>query len=135
MQQTNASFFTSPCNRKALSINYSQCHMLIYIKDYTETMGLQYLRGPHPPPNIPRSKYARFTPNKNMKITIEANKNVVNYSDMTLDLNTEKQYPFMKLRNVPPYVHTKNNHPLSDKEAFNKAALMYQAAPDKSGYT
>ena len=46
-----------------------------------------------------------------LKITIEANKKVVNFLDITLDLNTEKFKPYSKPSNTPRYVHSKSNHP------------------------
>ena len=87
-----------------------------------------------------------------LKITVEANKKVINYLDVTLDLNSGKHYPFMKPGDVPTYVLAKSNHPLcilkripesvnqrlsdisSDESAFKNAVPPYQAALDKSGY-
>ena len=100
-----------------------------------------------------KKQICKFFADKNLKITIEANKKVVSYLDVTLDLNTGNQYPFIKPENVPSYVHAKSNHPpsitkripeninqrlsniSSDEEAFNKAAPKYQEALNKSGYT
>ena len=100
-----------------------------------------------------KKQICKLFADKNLKITIEANKKVVNYLDVTRDLNTGKHYPFLKPGNVPSYVHAKSNHPpniikripeninqrlsniSSDEEVFNKAAPAYQAALDKSGYT
>ena len=48
-----------------------------------------------------------------LKITIEANKTIVNFLDVTLDLQSGKHYPFTKEGNVPLYVHKKSNHPPS----------------------
>ena len=87
-----------------------------------------------------------------LKITIEANKKVVNFLDVTLNLNTGKFHPYSKPNNTPLYVHNKSNHPpttlrniplainkrlteiSSDEESFRLASQTYQAAPDKSGY-
>ena len=89
----------------------------------------------------------------NLKITIEANKKVVNFLDVTLDLNTEKFKPYSKPSSTPLYVHSKSNHPpniiknipesvnrrlseiSSDEAVFNEAATPYQDALHKSGYT
>ena len=89
----------------------------------------------------------------NLKITIEANKKVVNFLDVTLDLNTEKFKPYSKPSNTPLYVHSKSNHPpniiknipesvnrrlseiSSDEVVFNEAATPYQDALHKSEYT
>ncbi|KAK3739663.1 hypothetical protein QZH41_014203 [Actinostola sp. cb2023] len=88
-----------------------------------------------------------------LRITIEANKKVVNFLDVTLDLNTEKYKPYAKPTNIPLYVHSKSNHPhniiknipesinrrlsdiSSDEDVFNEAAPVYQEALRKSGYT
>ena len=88
-----------------------------------------------------------------LRITIEANKKVVNFLDVTLDLNTEKFKPYSKPTNTPLYVHSKSNHPpniiknipdsinrrlsdiSSDEHVFNEAAAPYQEALSKSGYT
>ena len=87
-----------------------------------------------------------------LKITVEANKKVVNFLDVTLDLNTEKFKPYSKTSNTPLYVHSKSNHPpniirnipesvrrrlseiSSDKFLFNETATPYQDALYKSGY-
>ena len=90
-----------------------------------------------------------------LKITIEANKKVVNFLDVTLNLSSGKHMPYNKPNNIPLYVNKKSNHPpriidnipqsitcnrrLSeisyDEESFNKAAPIYQKALNNSGYT
>ena len=88
-----------------------------------------------------------------LKITIEANKKVVNFLDVTLDLNTGKFRPYAKSLSTPLYVHSQSNHPpkilenipeainrrlcsiSSDEDVFNEAAPPYQEALRKSGYT
>ena len=87
-----------------------------------------------------------------LKITIEANKTIVNFLDVTLDLQTGKHYPYTKEGNVPLYVHKKSNHPpsilknipdainkrlseiSSDRQCFDNAKTVYQEALNKSGY-
>ena len=114
--------------------------------------GLAISHGPPRNTEHTKKQICKLFTDKNLKITIEANKKVINYLDVTLDLNTGKHYPFMKPGNVPSYVHAKSNHPpniikripeninqrlsniSSDEEAFNKAAPTYQAALDKSGH-
>ena len=86
-----------------------------------------------------------------LKITIEANKSIVNFLDITLDLQSSKHYPYTK-GNVPLYVCKKSNYPPSilknipdsinkwlseislDRECFDKAKPMYEEALYKSGY-
>ena len=89
----------------------------------------------------------------NLRITIEANKKVVNFLDVTLDLTTQTYKPYSKPTTTPLYVHSKSNHPpciiknipeainkrlseiSSDEEVFKKAAPPYQEALRKSGYS
>eukprot|EP00745_Piridium_sociabile_P013986 TRINITY_DN2060_c0_g1_i4.p1 TRINITY_DN2060_c0_g1~~TRINITY_DN2060_c0_g1_i4.p1 ORF type:complete len:436 (-),score=96.63 TRINITY_DN2060_c0_g1_i4:282-1589(-) len=91
--------------------------------------------------------------NHNMKITIEANKKVVNYLDITLDLKKNTFKPFKKPNDVPLYVNMKSNHPPSvkrnipkginkrlstlsaSKAVFNEAAKDYQQALKSSGHS
>ena len=47
-----------------------------------------------------------------LKITSEAKKKV-NFLDVTLNLSTCKYQPYSKPNNIPFYVHSKSNHPLS----------------------
>ena len=88
-----------------------------------------------------------------LKITVEANKKVVNFLDVAFGLNTGKFKPYWKPTNTPLYVHNKSNHPRSrirnipesvnrrlseissDEEVFNEAATPYQEVLRKSGYT
>ena len=87
-----------------------------------------------------------------LKITIEANKKVVNFLEVTLNLANGKHLPYNKPGNIPLYVNKKSNHPpriienilksinkrLSeisiDENSFSKAAPLYQKALDDSGY-
>ena len=87
-----------------------------------------------------------------LKITVEANTTKVNFLDVTLDLRSEKFYPYMKEGNIPLYVHKESNHPpsilknipksinkrlpeiSSDKESFDSAKGVCQEALNKSGY-
>jgi len=48
---------------------------------------------------------------REQKITIQANKKVVNFLDVTLDLNTGKFRPYAKPLSTPLYVHSESNHP------------------------
>ena len=88
-----------------------------------------------------------------LRTTIEANKKIVNFLDVTLDLNTEKFKPYSKPANTLLYVHSKSNHPPNiirnipesinrrlseisyDEDVFKEAAPPYQEALLKSGYS
>ena len=87
-----------------------------------------------------------------LKITIEANKKIVNFLDVTLNLSTGKYQPYSKPNNIPLYVHSKSNHPpgilrniplsinkrlteiSSDEASFQHASQQYQEALQNSGY-
>ena len=74
-----------------------------------------------------------------LKTTIEANKKIVNFLDVTLHLANGKYLPYNKPGNIPRYVNKKSNHPpliienipksinkrLSE-DSFSKAAPLYQ---------
>ena len=87
-----------------------------------------------------------------LKITIKANKSIVNFLDITLDLHSGKHYPFTKEGNILLYVQKKSKHPPSilknipdsinkqlseislDQNSFDNAKTVYQEALYKSGY-
>ena len=84
-----------------------------------------------------------------LRITIEVNKKVVDFLNLTLDQNSGQYMPYMKLNNKLQYVNTKSNHPpavlkniplgvnkrlseiSSNEEIFHRAAPVYQKALDK----
>ena len=49
--------------------------------------------------------------NYGLKITIEANKKIVDFLNVTLNLSTRKYQPYSKSNNVPLYVHSESNQP------------------------
>ena len=81
-----------------------------------------------------------------LKITIEANKKVVNFLDVTFNLRNRCYKPFMKPNNKLSYVHQQSSHPpallkniplninkrlisiASSKEVLNKSIAPYQKA-------
>lgn len=87
-----------------------------------------------------------------LKITVETNLKLVNYLDVTLDLNTGIYKPYKKPNDTLRYVNEKSNHPpqiiknipkavgkrisdlSSNKESFDDAARDYNAALKSSGY-
>ena len=87
-----------------------------------------------------------------LKITIEANKKIVNFLDVTFDLSSGNYKPYMKPNNKLLYVHRLSNHPpallknipgninkrltdiSSNEQVFNEAIPPYQQALDGSGY-
>ena len=87
-----------------------------------------------------------------LKITIEANKKVLNFLDVTFDLSSGTYKPYMKPNNKLLYVHRLSNHPptllknipqninkrltniSSDEQVFNEAIAPYQQPLEESGY-
>ena len=87
-----------------------------------------------------------------LQITIESNKKVIDYLDVTLDLSRNTYSPYMKPGNKPIYINVHSNHPPSvikavphginkrlveisaNEEEFNKAKPIYQEALRNSGY-
>ena len=88
----------------------------------------------------------------NLKITIEANKKVVDYLDISLDLNTGLYKPYSKPNNKVLYVHKESNHPpailkniplninnrlaaiSSNQTVFEQSIKQYDEALKESGY-
>ena len=88
-----------------------------------------------------------------LKITTEANSQVVNFLNITLNLSNGIFKPFMKDNDTPTYVHNKSNHPQTvlkniplgvnrrlskisaNESVFNAAAPPYQEALKKSGFS
>ena len=87
-----------------------------------------------------------------LDLSIEANKTVINFLDITLDLSTGQYRPYMKPNNEIKYVSNLSNHPPAvtknlpkninnrlsklsiDEETFNAASPPYQTALNDSGY-
>ena len=102
--------------------------------------------------DILKKKICKVFADNNLRVTIEANMKVVNFLDITLDLESELYKPYMKENHTPTYVHSQSNHPplvlrniplgvnkrlskiSSNKEVFDKASKPYQEALRKSGY-
>ena len=78
-----------------------------------------------------------------LRITIDANKKIFNFLDVTMDLNKGTYQPYLKPDNKPLSVHSESNHPpsitknipvafnkrlnelSSNKEAFDEASPAY----------
>ena len=87
-----------------------------------------------------------------LKITIDVNMTVVNFLDITLDMEAGTFRPYMKPNNTPLYVHKQSNHPPTilkqiplavnkrlssishSAVQFDQAAPPYQEALARSGY-
>ena len=101
---------------------------------------------------LKKKEICRIFKEHNLSITIEANLKVVNFLDVTLDLNTETYKPYMKPNNRILYINKQSNHPpsiirnipaavnkrlcsISSSEAeFSAAIPPYQEALAASGF-
>ena len=87
-----------------------------------------------------------------MDVIIECNMKIVNYLDVTFNLNDGTYRPYQKPDNIIQYMHVESNHPpnnikqnpktiekrlsqLSSKEEiFNESAPFYKDKLHQSGY-
>ena len=99
-----------------------------------------------------KKEICRIFNNNGLRITIEANKQIINFLDVTFNLNRTTYQPFTKPNTSLQYVHRESDHPpiitknipaginkrllslSSDKASFDQAAHPYQKALDESGY-
>ena len=61
--------------------------------------------------DILRKKIEKIFKENGLNITVEANKEVINFLDVTLDIRDGSFKPFTKENNVTKYVHIDSNHP------------------------
>ena len=87
-----------------------------------------------------------------LKITAESNLRIVNFLDVTFDLNNGKYRPYRKPNDEPLYINRYSNHPpsiirqlptsinkriallSSDEQTFMESAPAYQNALDRSNF-
>lgn len=87
-----------------------------------------------------------------LKIVIECNKKIVNFLDITLNLDNGTFKPYSKPDNIIQYIHTQSNHPpnvikqipitieqrlsehSSNEQIFNEVAPIYEKALKESGH-
>lgn len=99
-----------------------------------------------------RKDIIKFFADLGLKITIEINLKTTNFLDITLDLATERYYPYRKPNDRPLYVHRQSNHPpailrnlpasisrrltdiSSDRKAYAECSPLYDHALQESGY-
>ena len=75
-----------------------------------------------PGPNLERIRkdIQKFFGTYGLKCAIKTNMKVVNFLDVTMNLNNESFRPYRKLNDTPVYVHTQSNHP---KNVINEIPL------------
>ena len=99
-----------------------------------------------------KKEICRIFNRNGLRITIEANKKIISFLDVTFNLNNSTYQPHTKPNSTLQYVHRESNHPpittknipaginkrlsslSSDKASFDKAAPPYQKALDEGGY-
>ena len=109
------------------------------------------LSGPQADRN--RKKFIKiFKEDFGLSITIDTNLKVVNFLDITLDLNTGTHKPYCKPNDTPMYINVSSNHPKSiikaipgmieerlsklssNKSIFDQAKPIYESALKESGF-
>ena len=99
-----------------------------------------------------KKKICKIFQNYDLRITIEANKKIIDFLDVTFDLEKEIYKPYAKPNNIMQYVHKNSNHPpailknipaniakrLSQnsktEEIFKTASAIYNNELKKNGY-
>ena len=99
-----------------------------------------------------RQKIVNIMEEFGLKTTSTANQKVVQFLDVTLDLENESYKPFIKPGDKPIYVNKQSNHPpavvkniplavnrrlcsiSSSKEIFDAAVPIYQSELNRAGY-
>ena len=99
-----------------------------------------------------KKDFQKIFKNNGLEIIAQCNMKIVNFLDVTLNLENSTFQPFHKPDNETNYVHTKSNHPpciikqipiaiqkrlsnlSSNEEIFKKATPYYEEALKRSGY-
>ena len=79
--------------------------------DSTATTVSQYVKPRQEKLKKKKQEVSNVFKSNGLKITIEANKKVVNFLDVTFDLSSGTYKPYMKPNNKLLYVHRLSNHP------------------------
>ena len=114
--------------------------------------GLGALYGTKRQNEVVKKKICEIFRSKNLKITVEVNLRVVDFLDVTFDLNKDSYSPYLKPNNTLQYVNVASNHPPNilknipfsvnkrlsgiskDEETFKQAITPYQEALNTAGY-
>ena len=133
-------------------------YLLSQLKDLKIEIGLYRDDGlavcnatPRQTENIKKHICKIFEKNE-LKITIEANKKIIHFLDIKLDIRTKQYEPHKKPNDITKYIHILSNHPpsikknikksieirisnnSSTKEIFNRASITYNEALKESGF-
>ena len=99
-----------------------------------------------------KKEFQRIFREKGLQLVIECNKKVVNYLDVTMNLNNGSYKPYRKPDDEINYIHAESDHPpniikqlplsvearlstlSSSKKMFDEVKGQYQEALNKNGY-
>ena len=111
------------------------------------------IRGSSRQAEVKKKEVAAILKSTGIGITISANLKVVDFLDLTLDLNTGTYKTYNKPNNTPLYVHKQSSHPpgvknnialainkrlssnCSTEELFQESSPIFQQALKSSGYS
>ena len=100
-----------------------------------------------------RKTITKIMKDNGLKALVKCNLKIVDYLDITFNLNTETYKPFKKPNNDPRYIHVESNHPRniikqipksvakristnsSNEAIFKEAAPYYNARLKEAGYS
>ena len=115
--------------------------------------GICITRGGDRENDVLRKKLEALCKGKGLDITVQCNKYVIDFLDVTLDIRDGSYWPYVKENNTIKYVCTQSNHPpvvisnipmginhrlstiSSSEELFNKSTKSHQEALDRSGFS
>ena len=102
--------------------------------------------------DVVKKKLGQIFSRYKLSLTMDANHKLINFLDVTLDLNSTNHSPYMKPNNTLQYINMESNHPptilkntppninnrisrnSTNEEIFNASSKPYQEALDKAGY-
>ena len=73
--------------------------------------------------------------NNGLNVIIECNMKIVNYLDVTFNLNDGTYRPYQKPDNIIQYIHVASNHPPNIIKQIPKTAPLNQHLSTKTNYT
>ena len=128
--------------------SFPNCRNSTSTSDFTDTTDRPF-QTPHRETENIKKEICRVFNHNGLRITIEANKQTINFLDITFNLNKNTYQPFTKPNTTLQYVHRESNHPptsnniptginkrlsflSSDKASFNQAKK--KKALDECGY-
>ena len=99
-----------------------------------------------------KKRLQKLFKNNGLDVVIDSNLKIVNYLDVTFNLNDSTYRPYETLDNIIQYIYDESNHPpniikqipkiiekrfsqlSSNEEIFNESAFFYEDKLHQSGY-